>query len=319
MPPCSGRAHLSCVGEGGFTTICAAFSGGNNTPKNKRATVLAYFGLALPAGGALGYLLGGLIGASWGWRMAFMLVGAPGLVLALLAFTRIKDREHRNLDNRKKPGLGQYIALLQNKPFLFLCLAHAMQTFVLGGLSAWMPTYFHRFFDMDVARAGLVFGGMVIAAGALGTFLGGKIADRLLKKTNYAYFLVIAASFILMIPFAGAGVVSHRMPFSLITFFIAMVFIFLPQGPVSAALVALSSRKVRSMAFAVNIFIIHALGDALSPALIGHLSDVFGLKMAVLGCLSVLLPACLFLHLSAKFARAEGRLIRYYAQDASEI
>ena len=167
-----------------------------------------------------------------------------------------------------------------------------MQTFVLGGLSAWMPTYFHRFFDMDVARAGLVFGGMVIAAGALGTFLGGKIADRLLKKTNYAYFLVIAASFILMIPFAGAGVVSHRMPFSLITFFIAMVFIFLPQGPVSAALVALSSRKVRSMAFAVNIFI--------------------------MGCLSVLLPACLFLHLSAKFARAEGRLIRYYAQDGKE-
>ena len=311
------RAFIG-VGEGGFTTIAQPFLA-EQYPKNKRATVLAYFGLALPAGGALGYLLGGLIGASWGWRMAFMLVGAPSLVLALLAFTRIKDREHRNLDNRKKPGLGQYIALLQNKPFLFLCLAHAMQTFVLGGLSAWMPTYFHRFFDMDVARAGLVFGGMVIAAGALGTFLGGKIADRLLKKTNYAYFLVIAASFILMIPFAGAGVVSHRMPFSLITFFIAMVFIFLPQGPVSAALVALSSRKVRSMAFAVNIFIIHALGDALSPALIGHLSDVFGLKMAVLGCLSVLLPACLFLHLSAKFARAEGRLIRYYAQDASEI
>ncbi len=285
------RAFIG-VGEGGFTTIAQPFLA-EQYPKNKRATVLAYFGLALPAGGALGYLLGGVIGASWGWRMAFMLVGAP--------------------------GLGHYSARRQNKPFLFLCLANASQTFVLGGLSAWMPTYFHRFFDMDVAQAGLVFGGMVIAAGALGTFLGGKIADRLLKKTNYAYFLVIAASFILMIPFAGAGVVSHRMPFSLITFFIAMVFIFLPQGPVSAALVALSSRKVRSMAFAVNIFIIHALGDALSPALIGHLSDVFGLKMAVLGCLSVLLPACLFLHLSAKFARAEGRLIRYYAQDASEI
>ena len=209
------------IGEGGFTTIAQPFLA-EQYPKNKRATILAYFGLALPAGAALGYLFGGVIGASWGWRTAFMLVGAPGLLLALLAFFTIKDREHRLLDNRKKPGLGQYLSLLKNKSFLFLCLAHAMQTFTLGGLSAWMPTYFHRFFEMDVAQAGLVFGSMVIAAGALGTFIGGKVADRLLQKTDYAYFIVIAASFILMIPFAGAGVVSHRMPFSLITFFIAI-------------------------------------------------------------------------------------------------
>lgn len=247
-----------------------------------------------------------------------MTVGAPGLLLGILALTQIKDREHRLLEKRKKPGLSQYLSLLKNKPFLFLCLAHAMQTFTLGGLSAWMPTYFHRYFELSVAQAGLVFGGMVITGGALGTFIGGKTADRLLKKTNYAYFLVIAASFILMIPFAAAGVISHRMPFSLITFFIAITFIFIPQGPISASLVALSSRKIRSMAFAVNIFIIHALGDALSPALIGHLSDMFGLKMAVLGCVAVLLPACIFLHLSAKYARAEGRLIRYYAEDTAE-
>ena len=213
-----GARAVTGIGEGGFTTIAQPFLA-EQYPKKKRATILAYFGMALPAGAALGYLLGGFIGASWGWRAAFMLAGAPGLALGVLALMLIKDREHRNLDNRKKPTLGQYLALLKNKPFLFLCLAHAMQTFVLGGLSAWMPTYFHRFFDMDVARAGLVFGGMVIAAGALGTFLGGKLADRLLKKTDYAYFIVIAASFILMIPFAGAGVVSHRMPFSLITFF----------------------------------------------------------------------------------------------------
>ena len=105
------------IGEGGFTTIAQPFLA-EQYPKNKRATILAYFGLALPAGAALGYLFGGVIGASWGWRAAFMLVGAPGLLLALLAFFTIKDREHRLLDNRKKPGLGQYLALLKNKSFI---------------------------------------------------------------------------------------------------------------------------------------------------------------------------------------------------------
>lgn len=302
------------VGEGGFTTIAQPFLA-EQYPKNKRATVLAYFGLALPAGSAVGYLAGGLLGAHWGWRAAFMLVGIPGFLLGLWTLLRVKDREHRSLDNRKKPSWTHYLTLLKNKPFLFLCLAHAMQTFVLGGLSAWMPTYLHRFFNMDVATAGLVFGSMVIAAGALGTLIGGRTADKLLKKTDYAYFIVIAASFILMVPFGAAGILSHRMPFSLVTFFIAMTFMFIPLGPISASLVALSGRKVRSMAFALNIFIIHAFGDAVSPALIGRFSDAYGLKMAVLGCIALLLPACVFLHLSAKSARAEGRLIRYYAEE----
>lgn len=308
------RAFIG-VGEGGFTTIAQPFLA-EQYPKNKRATILAYFALALPLGAALGYLFGGLIGEWWGWRCAFLVVGIPGILLGIWTLISVKDREHRSLPNQKKISWKQYQIIFHNKPFLLLCLAHAMQTFVLGGLSAWMPTYLHRFFHLETGQAGLIFGSMVIAAGAIGTFTGGRLADRLLKKTNYAYFIVIAASLLLTIPFAAAGILSHRMPFSLITFFLAMTLIFVPMGPISASLVALSSRKTRSMAFAVNIFLIHALGDALSPALIGRMSDLFGLKMAFLGCLALLLPACVFLHAAAKRARSDGRLIRYYAQDS---
>ena len=282
------------IGEGGFTTIAQPF-------------------LA-----ALGYLLGGVIGIQWGWRTAFMLVGLPGFLLGIYVFFGLQDRKHRSLEKRARPSLKQYATLLRNKPFLFLCLAHAMHTFVLGGFSAWMPTYLHRFFKLDISQAGLIFGSMVILAGAIGTFTGGKLADKLLKKTNYAYFIVIAACLLLMIPFAAAGILSHRMPFSLITFFISITLMFVPLGPISASLVALSSRKIRSMAFAVNIFLIHALGDAISPALIGRASDAWGLKMAFLGTLFLLLPACLFLYNAAKNARMHGRLIRYYAADSAE-
>lgn len=312
----SARAFIG-IGEGGFTTIAQPFLA-EQYPKNKRATILSYFGLALPAGSALGYLLGALIGAGWGWRVAFMVVGIPGILLGLLALFQIKDREHRSLEKRKKPGITQYITLLKNKPFLLLCLAHAMQTFTLGGLSAWMPTYFHRFFDLGVAQAGTLFGAMVILAGALGAFIGGKTADKFLQKTNSAHFIVILSSFLTFIPFAAVGVLSQQMLICLLSFFIAITFIFMPLGPISASLVALSGRKVRSMAFALNIFLIHALGDALSPALIGQFSDAFGLKIAVLGCAAVMLPASILMYYAAKIARAEGRLIRYYEQETAD-
>lgn len=312
----STRAFIG-IGEGGFTTIAQPFLA-EQYPKNKRATILSYFGLALPAGSALGYLLGAVIGASWGWRMAFMIVGVPGFLLGLLTLFQIKDREHRHLEKRKKPGLSQYITLLKNIPFLLLCLAHAMQTFTLGGLSAWMPTYFHRFFDLSIAQAGTVFGAIVILAGALGTFIGGRMADKFLQKTNSAHFIVILSSFITFIPFAALGVFCSNLWLTLLFFFLAITFIFMPLGPISASLVALSGRKVRSMAFALNIFLIHALGDAISPALIGRISDAFGLKIAVLGCAAVMLPASILMYYAAKFARAEGRLIRYYAEDCAE-
>ena len=298
------------VGEAGFTTIAQPFLA-ENFPKEKRATLLAYFALALPIGSALGYLAGGVIGQHWGWRTAFMLVGIPGLFLGLLALTRIKDTLRLTQSPRDRARRVDYFILLRNKAFIFLCLAHAMGTFALGGFSAWLPTYFHRFWGFSVSRAGLVFGVLVVVCGALGTFLGGKLADKLLKKTHLAYFITIFSSFLLALPFAAGAVFCQRLLPALCLLSGAIVCIFLPIGPISAALVALTRTRVRSMAFALNIFIIHALGDAISPVLLGKASDIWGLKTAILlGSLAVL-PACGFTLCSAWFARKSGRLRDY--------
>ncbi len=298
------------IGEAGFTTIAQPFLA-ENFPKEKRATVLAGFALALPAGSAIGYLAGGFVGQHWGWRAAFMLVGVPGIFLGILALTQIKDTLRITQSVRDRARTVDYWILLRNKSFIFLCLAHAMGTFALGGLSAWMPTYFHRFFDFSVANAGLVFGVMVVICGAVGTFLGGRLADRLLKKTHLAYFITIFASFLMALPFAALGVYCRSTRAAVACFSMAVVFIFLPMGPISAAIVALTRTRVRSMAFAVNIFIIHALGDAVSPMLLGRASDLWGLKTAVLLCTLTVIPACLFTGLSALFTRKSGRMIYY--------
>lgn len=290
---------LTGAGEAGFTTVAQPFLA-EQYPAQKRATVLALFGLALPLGSALGYLLGGLIGQHWGWKAAFMAAGVPGFFLAFLAGTQLTDKTRQQLSPAKRPRLSDYLTLFYNKPFLWLCLAHAMITFVQGGLSAWMPTYFHRYFDLDVARAGLVFGGIVIFCGAAGTYLGGKTADRLLSKTPGAYFITVFGGILLTLPFAWGALYAQNAAWSAVCIGLAVVCIFLPMGPIAAALVKLTAEPIRGVAFAADIFIIHALGDAISPLLIGRASDIWGLKTALLlGC-AALLPGMLFAWLASR-------------------
>ena len=290
------------VGEAGFTTIAQPFLA-EHYPPHKRAGILAVFGLALPLGSALGYVLGGFLGLHWGWRAAFLLAGVPGLVLGILSFTHLQDARHLHQTSAEKPSKKDYGALFKNKPFLLICLAHAMITFITGGLAAWMPTYLHRYLHMDVAQAGSIFGLLVIVCGAAGTFAGGKAADKLLRLTPKAYFWIMGVSLGALLLPAWLGTHTEHAGVALVCFGAAIVCLFLPTGPVAAALVASTRSKVHSMAFAANIFIIHALGDALSPLLVGRASDSWGLRAAVLGCCLAAVPGLVFTWLAARLER----------------
>lgn len=294
-----GARSLIGAGEAGFTTIAQPFLA-EHYPVKKRATILALFGLALPAGSALGYILGGLIGQHWGWRTAFLAAGLPGILLGFLAWTQLKDPARQNLPRADRPRLKNYAALFADKPFLWICLAHAMITFVQGGLSAWMPTYFHRYLHLSVGQAGILFGLLVVLCGAAGTFLGGKMADKLLPKTPKSYFITIFCGLALALPSAYAALAAQTAAWAFFWTGLAVVFLFMPLAPIAAALVALTKESVRSMAFAVNIFIIHALGDAISPSIIGCTSDARGLKAALALCCLTLVPGMLFCILAAR-------------------
>ena len=288
------------IGEAGFTAIAPSFLAERFKEVN-RAKVLAFFGLALPIGSALGYFLGGVLGLKFGWRTAFFIVGMPAAILAALVLFLLKDIR-QVLPESKKIQFKNYLSLLKNKPFLFICLAQAMSTFTLGGLAAWMPTFMNRYYSFSVAQAGTVFGAVTVIAGAAGTFLGGIFADRLLRKTKQSYYIVAAVSFLAALPLGAASLLLTGVnPYAAIGFLGAAVMcVFMPTGPINAAVVSTTDIKIRSMAFAVNIFIIHALGDAISPALLGGVSDMFNLKTAVWATLFFIIPAALFSFLAAK-------------------
>lgn len=284
------------VGEGGFTTIAQPFLA-EHYPKEKHASVLALFGLALPLGSALGYALGGIIGHTWGWRMAFMALSIPGMFLALLAWF-LPDNVRAGQPVR--PTWRQYAQLFQNKPFLYVCLVQTVITFLLGGFSAWMPTYLFRYLHLNVAQAGTWFGGLVIVCGAVGTYLGGVWARRRLKTSPQAYYDVMKWALLACILPIWLGLSASHV-YTVLSFFgLVIICLFLPTGAIAAALVDTTSAPVRTMAFAVNIFIIHLLGDAFSPALIGVLSNTWGLKLAFLLCALAVIPGLFFCRLAAK-------------------
>jgi hypothetical protein len=151
----------------------------------------------------------------------------------------------------------------------------------VGGLAAWMPSYFVRTFGISVARAGFLFGAVTVAAGLTGNFAGGWAADWLHKRTKRAYFVVGYLSFFLSIPFGVGAVLAGTLNAALGLIFCAEFFIFAYSGPYHAAIVETVPVTMRSMAFALDIFIIHALGDAVSPFLLGLVSDAAGLPVAI--------------------------------------
>lgn len=285
------------VGEAGFTSVSPSLTA-EGFSKDVRARILAILGLALPLGSALGYLLGGLIGQHYGWRMAFYILAVPGFLLAFWALFYIKDR--RKTQNSKKIKISNYLQFFKSKSFVYLCLAEAMATFTLGGLAAWMPTYFHRYFGFSIAEAGTKFGIMIIIAGLIGTLGGGVLSDFLIKKTKRAYFYTTLLGYMMALPLGLFALLCESQTIALICFGAAMSFVFLQTGALNAAIISLTSLEIRSMAFAFNIFIIHALGDAISPMTIGKISQAFDLQLAVFIAILFLIPAIVFCYFSAR-------------------
>lgn len=297
------------IGEAGYATvspswICDLFR------KEVRGKALSFFYIAMPVGSALGYALGGYIGKHYGWRMAFFLAGGPGLALALTTLSLREPRrgatelEGKGIPNpsetskgpwpqrkrasfpvqasaRPAPPLHSYLELLKIRSFLYDTVAMAAMTFAIGGLAYWMPTFFSRERHMDLAHANLIFGAITAVAGLLGTMLGGVLGDWLQRRTAKAYFLLSGGGMWAAIPWALVGQMSPCPWIFLPGFFLAELFIFLSTGPLNAALVNVVLPQRRSMAVALNILITHLLGDALSPVLIGKISDLTDLYTAL--------------------------------------
>jgi predicted MFS family arabinose efflux permease len=310
-----GRAAVG-IGEASYGSVAPALLSDAFLPA-QRGSTLAFFSMAIPVGSALGYLLGGFLQRALGWRSAFFIVGVPGLLLAW-SVARLSDPPRGGLDAVKPPGAAastprtrDYLGLLRTPSYVLNCLAMTAMTFAVGGLAAWVPTYLVRIRGMELSQANLTFGLLTLIAGVGGTLAGGWLGDRMLPRVPTAYFLVSGVGLLLSVPCAAAVILLQDRAWVLGAIFLAEILIFLNTGPLNAIIANVSRAEVRATAYAANIFVIHALGDAISPTVVGILSDRVGLAAAFWIAPATLALAAFFCfwgmrHLEADVKRLRG-------------
>jgi len=287
------------IGEASYGAIAPAVISDTVQPA-ARGKALAFFSMAIPVGSALGYLLGGLLAERFGWRSAFLVVGVPGLLLAW-SVGRMTDPPRGGLEASGPPDgaaggphLADYLDLCRTRSYVLNCLAMTAMTFVVGGLAAWVPTYLVRVRGMALGQANLVFGVLTLLSGLMGTLAGGWLGDRLRRRIPAAYLLVSGIGLAMSAPCAAGVILAPDRSSALALIFLAEVLIFLNTGPLNAVIADVSAPAVRASAYAVNIFVIHVLGDAISPAIVGAISDRLGLATALWVAPGGLLVAALF-------------------------
>ena len=196
------------LGESAFTTVSVPFLS-DFFPAEKRGRILSIFSSALPVGAALGYVLGGLLGASVGWRNAFFIVGFPGLILAFLLM-RLKDP--RKTQEKSKYSIKELTSVLRSsQSYLFATFGYCAYTFVVGGIAHWIPSFIQRTYGLSELSANTLFGGIAVGSGLFGTLAGGYLGDHLDKKSPGGHLRISAISMLFALPFFWFCVQSDQL------------------------------------------------------------------------------------------------------------
>lgn len=279
------------VGEAGCTPPAHSLIT-DYVPKEKRASAIAFYSIGTPLGTLAGMAMGGLIADAYGWRAAFMVAGAPGVIFALVAaFTLVEPRKTlaAEMAARAKSQISFAAALAvlaTKKTFWLVALAASIKAFIGYGHAPFTASFFFRNHGAEIAELAAMFGlksagflGLALGliggtAGVIGAWLGGVFADRLGAKDLRAYVTVPAIASLITIPIFITAV-SHDAPMPAIGLLAINALLgTLWYGPVYATAQSIVDPALRATASAVLLLVINLIGLGLGPLLVGLLSDV---------------------------------------------
>jgi len=282
-------------------------------PPEKRATALSIYSTGIYIGVLVGFILGGYLNEYFGWRTAFLVLGIPGVVYALLFFFSVKEplrgaSENTAATAKSKESIWQVLALLfSKKSFAYLAAATALHTFCTYGLGNWIPSFLYRLHDMTSVEIGTYLGLIIGIGGGAGTFAGGYLADRFGKNNKQWYFKVPAFAIIISLPFTFGVYFLESTSLVLVSLAVVYVCYSTFLGPAIAITHALVPIELRAFSSAILFFVLNLVGLGLGPVVVGMISDFLAptmgaesIRWALASTFFVSLPAIAFFFIAAR-------------------
>lgn len=248
-------------------------------PPQQRSTAIGFYTLGISAGIMLAYLTGGWIVQNIGWREALLIVGVPGLVLAVIVRFTLVEPQRGASEQRKDSGnqpalLNVTRFLIARRSFLYMAVAAGLSSFVGYSIINFMPSFFDRSFDIEFAQLGFWLGLNYGFAGGFGFFMGGYLADRLGRSGHRRALYFIAFAMLLTCLLNVAVFMSQTVLWCLLLFVIPSVTNNVYLAPVLSQTQSLVSLRMRAVASSLVLLIINVIGLAMGSPITGIISDL---------------------------------------------
>jgi predicted MFS family arabinose efflux permease len=287
------------VGEAGFTPTSHALIA-DYTPREKRASALAFFAMGTPLGSLLGLAMGGVIADAYGWRTAFLVAGLPGLLLAVVVFTTLREPRNamsaaaRDANKAAQMSFGATVRYLAAKrTFWLMAFGASIKSFIGYGHAPFTAAFLLRIHQEEIAILAADFGlkpigfiGIALGLlngvfGTLSSYLGGVIADRFGGRDLRAYASVPAVASLISIPFFTFAMTTDSAVLALLFLIPSYLFGALWYGPVYASAQGLVPPQMRATSASIVLFIINMMGLGFGALVVGALSDTFNFGLGL--------------------------------------
>ena len=284
-------------------------------PPRMRATVQSIYSSGIAVGGGLAFFLGGQIGAAYGWRWAFYLLGFPGLLLCIFVLSlREAKRGQTESASASAYSSRDWKVLFKSSALRYHYAGYALFGLAANQLSIWGPYFFNRVHGLPLTLIGNWAGVLSVAAGVPGTILGGVLADRLRRRGRGGRMFFSAACALISIPLWLALLFSGNVWLLVVANFLLLGVALMWLGPAAADVHDIAGPHLRGLGVAIYFFTVNMAAYGIGGPLIGRVSDSLGaaddpsmMRYGLLLCPLASAFAALLLWLGSRKMEGEGQ------------
>lgn len=268
------------VGEAGCTPAAHSLISDAVAPE-KRSSAIAFYGLGVPIGSLLGLIIGGIVNDLYGWRVALMLVGAPGLLLALVVLFVMREPRHSRTAEAAataaavtRLSTGEAMReIFASRAFVYILIASSVVAFLGYGKALWTISFFIRSHGLSTTEAGLSMAVVLGLAGVFGTWLGGKVADKFGPRDKKHILTLPAYGMAFAAPVLFLGYYMDNWVVAVALLIVPTILNSAYYGPAYGCVQGLVRPQARAVAASIMLFGQNLIGLGFGPFLFGVLSD----------------------------------------------